>query len=222
MGEQRAHHVSAGEGDPGLTQVFADRADHHDLAAGEPGGQDQAAQPVVLELSSPDPEERLLENLPYPLHIRRRDLQAEVIDPRRRPIARQDLIRPLIDHLGAHVLEGRQHVRKQDAARAEQLAAPGPLGDSSGRYKLMIGSSLIRAARPGDIGDGGAGEPVRAVAGRKRLLVARVQVRSALFAMLVDQRIAEVVAPSAGRLDQPGLHLGDVEVAGIPSGHRTR
>ena len=69
---------------------------------------------------------------------------------------------------------------------------------------------------PGDVGDGRAGNPVRAVTGRKRLLVALVQVRSVLFSVLLDQRVAEIVAPGARRLHQPRLDLGDVEVGRNP------
>ena len=61
MGEQRAHHVRARERDPGLTEVFAYRPDDRDLAAGEPGRQDEAIQSVILELSAPYAEERVLE-----------------------------------------------------------------------------------------------------------------------------------------------------------------
>ena len=126
MCEQHPHHVRGGERDPRLTQVFAYGADHRDLTAGEPSREDEAIQSVVLELSAPDAEERIMEVVAYPFGVGHRNLHTEVVDPRGRPIAGRDLIGPLVDDVGAHVLECRQHVRQRYAARAEQLAAHQP------------------------------------------------------------------------------------------------
>ena len=42
VGNQRALHVGVRERDRRLAQVAGDRADHRDLASGQPGGKDEA------------------------------------------------------------------------------------------------------------------------------------------------------------------------------------
>ncbi len=110
VGEQRPGDVGAGIGDRRLAEVAGDGADDRDLAAGHPRGQHEAVQPVVLEPPAAHVDERPLEGLLDRRQILWRAAQAEVVDPGRVAAHGGDPVWPLVDHAGAHVLEGRHHL----------------------------------------------------------------------------------------------------------------
>ena len=72
---------------------------------------------------------------------------------------------------------------------------------------------LVELLDPGDVGDRRARHPVGPVAGGERVAVAPEQRRAALLAVLLDERLLEVVAPRARgghqqRLDLALVHVG--------------
>ena len=75
----------------------------------------------------------------------------------------------------------------------------------------MIGPGRERKLLdPPDVDDRRASRPVVAVGGRERALVALVERAAVILAVAIDERVAQLVAPRAGRLDEPPFELGDV------------
>ena len=70
------------------------------------------------------------------------------------------------------------------------------------RDRFVGGDQLLE---PGDVRDRGARHPVGPVARRERALVALEQLDPVLLAVLVDQRLAELVGPGADHLGEAGL-----------------
>ena len=128
VGEDRALDVGVREADPALAQVLGDGADDRDLPSGQGGGQDQAVQPIVLELAARDAEERVVQEVAHALEVLRVGLEPEVVDPHRTAALGRDLVGALVGHLGPQVLERGEYVGQQYAVGAEQLEPDDPLG----------------------------------------------------------------------------------------------
>ena len=209
--DHRALDVGVREAEPALAQVLGHRANDRDLPAGQGGGQDQAVEPVILELASPHADERVVQQVADALGVGGIGLQAEVVDPRGLAIGRRDLVGALVGHLGPEVLEGRQHIGQQHVIRAEQLEAHHSLGRLE--RPVEAGERLVGARElldPGDVGHRRARHPVGLVAGRKGALVALEQLGPVLLAVVVEQRVAQVVGPGPDRVHEPGLDRGHV------------
>ncbi len=214
MRGQGVLHVGLAEGAAGLAQVLRDRPEDRDLAGGQLRGEDEAVEAVVLGLAAPRARERVLERLAYTVGLELRALgvlEAEVVDPHGRAVARPDLVRSLVGDLDAHVLEQRQDVREQQRrAAAEQLE-----GEVVGRGERHVEAHAevvgrIELLDPGDVEDGLAREEVLPVGAGERLAVALEQPAGALLAVVLGERVAEVVRPLARRGGQAGLDLGGV------------
>ena len=108
------------------------------------------------------------------------DAQAKVVDPDRLRARRPDLVRPLIDDLGAHVLERRQHVGQQHTVGAQQLAAADLLALAERPVERQDRAAApFELADPVDVDDRTRRAPVGPVGGRKRLAEARDTARTA-------------------------------------------
>ncbi len=216
--DQRALHVSIRESDRRLAQVARDRADDRDLAPGQAGRQHEPIETVILEVRRPHVEKRLRERCPRPFQLLGRATEPEVVDPDRLRAAGGDLVRALVEHLCPHVLERRQHVRKQDAVGAQQLAAADLLSVADGpieRQKRPAGP--LELGDPLDVHDRALGAPVGAVRGRERVAEAGKLLNSLLLPVRRRQRGPKIVAPGARRLGDPRLDRGDVVVLADPA-----
>ncbi len=211
--EQRPFHVGVRECDPRLTEVLRDGADDDDLAARETGAEHKPVEAVVLVVAAPYAEERLLEDVADPVDVLGDALEPEVVEIHGRASGGRDLVRPLVDDLRAHVLERRQHVGERYPLGAEQLAADESLRclerPIEAHDRLGRGAQLLD---PADVRDRRAGDPLVAVGRRERTLVGAEHLARLILAVLLDQRGAEVVVPRPGRLDEPRLELGEVDV----------
>ena len=108
---------------PGLAQILGDGPQDRDFPSGETACEDEPVEPVVLDIAAPHAEEaswkrsRTGSSSCAPSAGRSRRSTTRL-----RPTGR-DLVGTLIDDLGPHVLERRQHVGERHAAGAEELAA---------------------------------------------------------------------------------------------------
>ncbi len=221
MGEQRLLHIALAERHARLPQVARDGPQHGDVAPVEPRAQHQAVEAVALDLAPPDARERILEALSHLAHVELaagRVVDAEVVDPGRRPVARRDLVGPLVARPQPHALEHRQDRReRQRLAAAVELAAQRARGGLE--RAVEADRELLVRREPldsPDVHDRRARKPVLAVADRKRIAVAAVQRGAVLLSELVEQCFAQVVGPRAGRLHDPRLDRGRV-VGGQPA-----
>ncbi len=109
------------EGGAALAHVLRVRAQHHDLAPGQAGGQHQGVEPVALVAALPHRVHGVLEQLARTAGQGLGVPHAEVVDvgPARQPL---ELVGPLVDDLHAHGREHRQHLaQRQWGADAEDL-----------------------------------------------------------------------------------------------------
>jgi hypothetical protein len=218
VGDERARGRSGAERGLGLAQPAADRAQQHHLAGVEAGGEHEAVERVVLALSLPDADERLLQALARELALQRRRArrEAEVVDPCGGAVARLELVRALVGDAQPEVLEDRQHVRERDRPRRREQLAAQRLAAVLDRAVRAHGEPA-RSGRVLDapqIGHRRAGRPVLAVARRERVAPALEALKPGLLAVLGDQRVAKVVAPGAGRPREARLDLGHRRLRG--------
>ena len=205
-------HVVLGERRARLAQVLAVGPEDRDLAPRQAGAQDEAVEAVVLHGPAPRPGEGVLEDL---LDLRGLELavgpvhEAEVVDPDRGRALGLDLVRALVHHLDAHVLQQRQDARERDLIpQPEQLEPEEVLGLFYGvveaHPEVVLGPQRLHAQ---DVGDGGAGDKAGAVAWGEGVAVLAEELRSLLLAALFYQGVVEVVRPRAGRLDDAAFDL---------------
>ncbi len=149
--------------------------------------------------------------------------QPEVVDPGRVAAARPDLVGPLVGDPDAHVLEQRQHVGERErAAGAIQLRAQRARAGLERAIERDVDPARVRERlEAADVADRRAGDPVGAVGRGERVAVALEERARALLALVVHQRLLEVVRPRArGRHEQ---HLGGAGVDLRPvTGFRVR
>ena len=178
--EQRLLHVAIAERDPDLAQVARDRAQHRHLAPVELGAEDQAVEAVELGLAVPDAPEALVEALADRVDVDLAGaLQAEVVDPHGRAVARLDLVRPLVGDGQPEALEHRQDVGEQHAPVAPvELAAQRARRALQRPVEAEVERLLaLHRLHPADVGQRRARVQVVAVGGRERAGVAAVQRR---------------------------------------------
>ena len=233
VGAQHALDVALAEPVPGLAQVAGVRAQHHDVAPGQPGVQDQRVEAVVLDLAAPQRAQRLLELL---LAVaagslppgRRLGPQPEIVDPERagpgarlragRPGTGAELVRMLVGHLDPHVLQLRQHVG-QDDGRLRPVDAQPPVAATG----TVIVAQLDGERVPGFAQQQDAAEVTDGVGGRHFGLVG---VRDGRGELVQDQPgpllaegaqrlLFEVLVPRADRRHDPALQR-----RGVHGGHR--
>ncbi len=205
-------HVVLGERRARLAQVLAVGPEDGDLTPGKPGAQHQAVEAVVLHGPAPRPDEGVLEDLldlPGLQLVAGLVHQAEVVDPDRRRARRLYLVRALVDHLDAHVLQKRQDLRERDLiSEPEQLEPQEVLrlfdGVVEAHPQVVVG---LQGLHPLDVRDGRAGQKACAVAGGEGVAVLAEQLYALLLAALFDHGVVEVVRPGAGRLDDAAFDL---------------
>ncbi len=174
MPEQRLLHVGVAERDPRLAEVLRDRAEDDDLPARETGAEHEPVEAVVLDLAAPDAEERRPGRCrgpgrhprPRPGARSRRATRACARRAKSRTVARRRPSRPCARASAAR--------RRAIPPRREQLAADEPLRrlerPIEAHDRLGRGAQLLDAA---DVRDRRASDPLVAVGGWERALVAR-------------------------------------------------
>ncbi len=240
--------VALAEGDPGLPQVLGVGAQHHDLAPGQVGVEDQGVEAVVLDPALPQRGQRVLEqrlDRPGRRHRARGDhrelagdrlvpgradagaAQAEVIDPERRRGRPGELVGMLVDHVHAHVLEPRQHVGERDGRPDPVDGEPRHAVPVAGRgLAADIPLGLPQVERAGPAGGQQALHPDQVVhrvrGGHVGLVGLRDRARER-----GEQRAARCVTQLARRLGGevllPRSRRGDdlgLQVAGVHVGQR--
>ena len=215
MRGKRVLHVALAERAPRLAEVLRDRTEDRDLPSGQPRRQDEAVEAVVLGLATPGAGERILERLAHVIRLEFGPFvvaQPEVVDPDRRPVGRLHLVRPLVAHLDAHVLEHRQHVREEErlpgAKQLEREVIEGRLEwDVEAHADVAV---RVEPLDPVDVEHRLARREVLAVGAWERLAVPLEERGAVLLAELIREGIAKVVAPGARRRGEPGLDLADV------------
>ena len=220
VGDEHLLDVAVAEGRAGLAQIARDPAQHRHLAPGQAGAQDEPVVAVVLDLAAPGPDEGLAETLAHAgcvgVGVAAPD-EAEVVDPDALGVARPDRVGALVRHLHAHVLEQRQHVRQRDRpARAVELRAQ----HARRRLERPVQADLEPAVLGqlldvAEVGECRAGHPVGPVGGREGVAVAAEELLAALLALVLDERLLEVVDPRARRSHQHQLDRARVD-AGAP------
>lgn len=115
---ERVLHVVLGERAARLAQVLGVGAQHHRLAPGQPGGQDQAVEAVVLGLAGPGGREGLLDALAGLVGQlgALAQPQAEVVDPGGAVVRAGQRVRVLVEHLDAEPLQDGQDLGQRDRA----------------------------------------------------------------------------------------------------------
>ncbi len=203
-----------------LAHVLRIRPQHRDLVGRQRSEQHQSIEVVVLHRARHHAPERVLEQRRDALRV---DLvvpdqvELEVVDPERVAPLRTDLVRLLRQHAHAHVLEHRQRVRQRDRfARAIHLEA-----EATGRHlerpiEVEREATEPQAVESLHVGDRRARRHVLAVRRRERVAEALAQLRRPRLALLVVQRLAQVVFPAPGRVRQSPLDIAPV-VGGNPS-----
>ncbi len=221
VGGERRLDVLLGERRPGLAQVLRDRAQDDDLTPGQPRPEDEGVEPVALGPATPDRTDRVLEELTQAVSaavaagpdLLALDAQPEVVDPQPDPVTALDLVGAFVDHLDTHVGEHRQDLGQRQRAAPVELEAP-LVHRSAGLLVHVEAGRVVALERVHvtDVGDPdpraevllvGLGEGARVEAG---------QPRSGLLAVLAAGRLAEVLLPGAGGVDQLPLEGGLVDV----------
>ncbi len=215
-------HVVLAEGRPGLAQVLGVRAQHRRLPPAQARGEHQGVEAVVLGLSGPGGGEGLLDALTgvVPGVVaaavpRGRHPQAEVVDPRRRPVRAAQFVGPLVDDLDAEPVEHRQDGGQGDRRALAVDLEPALLGGGADRLvqaerEVVVLGQLLDVDQ---VGDGRARGVVGLVALGEGVAVAAQQFGGALLAEFGVERVGEAVGPGAGGLDQAGLDALLVAVA---------
>ena len=223
VGAQHPLDVVLAEPGARLAQVLGVGAQHHDLPPALVRVQDQRVEPVVLDLAAPQRGQRVLEQALDRArrgHRRRAcgpgPAQPEVVDPERRGQARAlELVRVLVDHLDAHVLQPGQHVGQRDrrpdpvdgqppdqrAARRGVLhrhSAGEPLG-----LPHLERDLLARLQHPDDLG-----QVVQRVQRGHVGLVGLRDGRRADAEQRLGLRLAQPLVRGGGQVLVPGPHRG--------------
>ena len=212
--EQRRHEVVVAERRAALTQVAGDGAQHDRVSPLQARAEDEPVDAVAREPAGQRAPEHVLEGLAHvvaDLGVHDR-IQSEVRDVRDRGVDRRDLVRPLVGHPHAHVLEDRDDVRELERRLPRQHPAAQAVDAAV--------EPDIEPARPvevvdrADVPHGLGDRVVGAVHDRERRRVAPPVVGAAA-ARAPAQREAQVVGPAAGRLRDPLLDLPDVDVGDV-------
>ena len=146
--------------------------------------------------------------------------QAEVVDPDRRRARRLHLVRALVDHLDAHVLQQRQNLRERDLiTELEQLEPEEVLGLFDGVVEAHLQVVLgFQGLHPLDVRDGRAWQESCAVAGGEGVAVFAEQLGSLLLAELFDQGVVEVVRPGAQVVSTMRRSISSSSYSGVSPG----
>jgi hypothetical protein len=224
VAEQHPLDVVLAERAAGLPQVLGVRAQHLGLLPAEPGGRDERVEAVVLHAPVPQRGERVLEQPAEQFGLDpvvARAPHAEVVDPGVPGgvvAVAVHLVGPLVDHLDAHALQQRQHLRQRDRrADAVELEPQLPVG---GVLRLVqLGGDLVprlgERLEHAQVGDGDPRREVRLVRlGEGRAVPADELGRVLLRVELAD-RDREVVLPGAGDLGEAALQLLDVDAVDV-------
>ena len=218
--DQGVFHVVLGERRARLPEVLAVGPEDGDLTPRQAGAQDEAVEAVVLDGPAPRADEGVLEDL---LDLRGLELavgpvdEAEVVDPDRGGALGLYLVRALVHHLDAHVLQQRQDARERDLIpQPEQLEPEEVFGLFYGvveaHPQVVLGFQGLHAQ---DVGDGGAGYEAGAVARGEGVAVLAEELRALFLAALLHEGLVEVVRPRAGRLDDAAFDLLLVVLRGL-------
>ncbi len=213
---ERVLHVVLGERGARLAQVLGVRAQHHRLAPGQPGGQDEVVEAVVLGQAGPGGGEGLLEavaglvgqldGLAQP--------QTEVVHPGGGVVGAGQRVRVLVEHLDAQSLEDRQHLGERDRA-AHPVDLEAALVVAGADRLVEVQPEVAVAVQRLDlleVRDRGARGEVRAVTVGEGVGVLAGELGGLLLAQLDVQLVVEPVHPEPGGLGQLGLDPLDLGV----------
>jgi hypothetical protein len=220
VGGHRRLDVVGAEGGAGLAHVAGVGPQHGDRPPRQPGQEHEAVEPVVLHVTPPDADERLLEQGSGAGDVAEAVAhQPEVVDP---PVglaigsAREaDPVGALVGHPHAQVLEQGQDVgHEQRRPRPVELEPGGPR-PALQRLDQVDGDVVVaQALEPVDVVHRHLGRHVGLVAGPEGVAVAAEQGQAPLLAVLVDQVVVQVVGPAA---HHPGQSLLQVAGPGRPA-----
>ena len=211
MSAEGAGDVGLAEPRARLPQVAAVRAQERDLPPRQPRGEHEPVERVVFGAPVDDGEERLLEQ-PQRRRIDHRPArrsQPEPLHPTGFETPGRQLVGMLVVDDDTHVRQPRQHLRQRRLpADAVQLEIEVIDAD---REPGREGPGRAERLEQREIGERFTGVEVVAVRGRERVGPHSQRVEAGLLALGRDQRIAQVVDPSArGRGDEL-LQLRDVD-----------
>ena len=131
-----------------------------------------------------------------------------------------DLVEMLGQHLEAHVLEQRDHVRQRDVGAETEHLEMQRVGLAARAVEIEADVVGVAQARGHlDIGGGDVRRDFLDVADRQRAAEARRELEAFVLAVLLHERVAQLVVPVAHDLRDLAFELGGV-VAGLVAGLR--
>ena len=139
------------------------------------------------------------------------EIQLEVVDPERIAALGPHFVRLLRQHAHAHVLEHRQRLGQRD-----RFAGAIDLESETARRRFQRAIQVQRqaaereAVEPAHIGHRGARGNILAVRRWKRVAEALEELCGARLALLVVQRLAQIVLPAPRGVGQAPLHFAAV------------
>ena len=195
-------HIGLGKGDAGLAQVLGVRPEDHHLAPGHAGERHQRVEAVAFGFAQPNAAERVLEIIADAVRVDVRAVlgcQPEVVDHHFAVavFSEHHVVGRFVNHLEAHVLEQRQHIRKRyrpvRVIDHEADMAPGRAGPA-----VEAHADFARRQHLFDFNDVNQrlGDAVfLAIAGPEGVPIALQQFPAPFFAVFFHQRIQEPVLP---------------------------
>ena len=139
--------VALGERHADLEQELRIRPQHRDLTPGQPGGEDEAVEAVVLAVTAPDARERVLEVLAdgFDVGIRTAGFDLEILDVDDLATGLQP-VGVLGDHPQPHVFHHRQRVRQRDVVElaVELEAQPARSGAAAVEAETQVVGAFQR------------------------------------------------------------------------------